>query len=180
MTKIYTKGGDKGQTGLFDGTRVSKAHPLVNAYGTVDELNSHLGLARALHSREDKLGGMLASIQNELLMAGADLASGDPGQAKRINDGQVTQFEAWIDELTAEMAPLANFILPAGHPAAAALHICRTVCRRAERLIVATGGETAIDPVVVRYFNRLADLLFVLARYANHVHGTEEVVWKPA
>lgn len=178
MNKIYTKGGDKGETGLFDGTRVSKAHSLVHAYGTVDELNSHLGLARALHAREDKLGGMLAHIQNELLMAGADLASGNPASAKRIDDQQTERFEAWIDELTAEMLPLANFILPAGHPAAAALHVCRTVCRRAERMIVAAGAETQIDKVIVRYFNRLADLLFVTARYANHVHGVSDVVWR--
>jgi cob(I)alamin adenosyltransferase len=178
VTKIYTKGGDKGQTGLFNGERVSKAHPLVNAYGTVDELNSSIGLARALHGMDDKLGGMLDAIQNELLMAGADLASGAPEAAKRINDAQVERFEKWIDEMTAEMTPLSNFIVPGGHPAAAALHVSRTVGRRAERMIVEAGQGVEIDSVVVRYFNRLADLLFVLARYANHVHGQDDVVWR--
>lgn len=180
MAKIYTKGGDKGQTGLFDGTRVSKAHPLVNAYGTVDELNSQIGMARALHSLEDKLGMMLAVIQNELLMAGSDLASGNPAKARRINDDQIERLESWIDELTGELPPLANFILPAGHPAAAALHVSRTVCRRAERLIVGAAQEAEIDPVVIRYFNRLADFLFVAARYANHVHGVADVIWQEA
>lgn len=204
MTKIYTKGGDKGETGLFDGTRVSKNHPLVNAYGTVDELNSVLGIARAWLQLDQRwlsfsalmmAGGghlpvflsspkeewhilvkMLHTIQLELFSLGADLASGDP-VPKRINDGQVERFEQWIDELTAQMPELKNFILPTGHPVAAALHQCRTVSRRAERMIIAARESCELDAVVVRYVNRLADLFFVLARYANHVYGVADEVW---
>jgi cob(I)alamin adenosyltransferase len=222
MTKIYTKGGDKGQTGLFDGTRVSKNHPLVNAYGTVDELNSVLGIARSWHAllpglqaktQESfnaawfggiigslisdtwppkgwhRLNEMLHTIQVELFQLGADLASGHPEAPKYINDGQVERFERWIDELTNGLPELKNFILPTGHPVAAALHQCRTVSRRAERMIInAREGETGaepgsergavdIDPVVIRYVNRLADLFFVLAREANKIYGIEDEPW---
>jgi len=210
VTKIYTKGGDKGETGLFDGTRVSKNHPLVNAYGTVDELNSVLGIARAWNKESAyrskgadalslslsesiswppkpkvlskeylRLEEMLHTIQVELFELGADLASGDP-VPKRINDGQVERFEQWIDELTAQLPELKNFILPTGHPVAAALHQCRTVSRRAERMIIAARESCELDAVVVRYMNRLADLFFVLARYANFVYGVEDEPWKSA
>jgi len=267
MTKIYTKGGDKGQTGLFSGERVSKNNPLINALGTVDELNSVLGIARSdLHRYEDharhgikanksyieyaerevdirprgingpkmfdserygeaqaglthyreqvagieRLAPMLHNIQLELFELGAELASGQPGQG-RITDDQITRFEQWIDELTAGLPELKNFILPTGHPVAAHLHLARTVSRRAERAIVAawdedsdhggTGvpaggnstegqpvpgtatGEDAhatnrrFDPVVVRYMNRLNDLLFVLAREANRIFSVADEEW---
>ena len=177
MVKIYTKGGDKGQTSLFDGTRVSKASELVSAYGTVDELNTVLGLARAFHTAQDKLGEMLSQLQYDLLNLGATLASGKP-DSPRVGEADILRMEGWIDELTAEMPVLRNFILPTGHPAAAHLHQARTVCRRAERLCVAIAGEGQFDYVVVRFLNRLSDLLFVLARFANHVHGVDDTVWK--
>ncbi|MBN2082712.1 cob(I)yrinic acid a,c-diamide adenosyltransferase [bacterium] len=177
MTKIYTKTGDTGETGLFSGERVSKADPLVDAYGTVDELNSTLGVVRSLHRRDDKLATILRQLQTELLSLGADMGSGEP-VATRTTDKQVEQYEAWIDELTAEMPPLRNFILPAGHPVTAHLHQARTICRRAERLAIRARDYRAVDSVVVRTLNRLADLLFTLARYANHVYGVEDEVWK--
>ncbi|MCC7478474.1 cob(I)yrinic acid a,c-diamide adenosyltransferase [bacterium] len=183
MTKIYTKGGDKGETGLFDGTRVSKNHVLVNAYGTVDELNSVLGIARSWMehlppgSGDSRLADMLHTIQVELFQLGADLASGAPEAPRFIHDGQVERFEQWIDELTAGLPELKNFILPTGHPVAAALHQCRTVSRRAERMIIAARETVEMDVVIVRYMNRLADLFFVLAREANRIYGVEDEPW---
>ena len=175
--KIYTKTGDQGQTGLFGGPRVSKDHARIEAFGTVDELNSTLGVVRSQHVRDDKLAGILRQLQSELLGLGADMGSGEP-VAKRTTDGQVEQYEAWIDELTAELPPLTNFILPAGHPVAAHLHQARTICRRAERLAIRARESRAVDTVVVRLLNRLADLLFTLARYANHVYDVADEVWK--
>jgi cob(I)alamin adenosyltransferase len=179
MTKIYTKGGDKGQTGLFSGERVSKSHPLVNTYGTVDELNAVLGVARSLHQHSDRLSEILAILQRELFDLGADLASGKP-QPERISEVRVERLESYIDELTAGLPELRNFILPTGHPVAAHLHQARTVCRRAERLAVAAQPEASFDLVLIRYLNRLADLLFVLAREANRVYGVEEERWSQA
>lgn len=182
MTKIYTKGGDKGETGLFSGQRVSKNDPLVHAYGTVDELNSVLGIARSLHTQSDRLAQILHHLQNELFELGADMASGKTG-AGRIKDEHIVRLEAWIDELTSGLPPLTNFILPTGHPVAAALHLARTVCRRAERQSVAALESTRgiFDMVIIRYINRLADLIFVLAREANRVYGLEDEKWsKPA
>jgi cob(I)alamin adenosyltransferase len=177
MTKIYTKGGDKGQTGLFSGERIGKDHPLVNAYGTVDELNSVLGLVRSLHGQQDRLEEILHRLQNELFECGADMASGGGAEVRRITDANVERLEGYIDELTAGLPELRNFILPAGHPAAAALHLARTVGRRAERAAVAALEYGRYDMVVVRYLNRLADLLFVLAREANRAHGLEDELW---
>lgn len=176
MVKIYTKTGDKGETGLFSGARVSKSHPLVHAYGTVDELNTMLGQARSLHAVDDRLGAMLRLIQHELFSVGADMAAGKPGPG-RITEAQVSRLEEYIDELTAGLPELRNFILPTGHPVAAALHHARTVCRRAERLAVGVIGEAGFDPVVIRYLNRLADLLFVLAREANRIYEIEDELW---
>lgn len=177
MPKIYTKTGDKGSTGLLSGERVSKADSLVNAYGTVDELNAVLGIARSHHQAADKLGVILATLQNQLLECGADMGSGS-ATATRINDEYVSQFETWIDELQGEMEPLKNFIIPGGHITASHLHHARTICRRAERMAVAAAGQRELDGVIVRYLNRLADLLFVLARYANHVNGVTDVKWQ--
>jgi cob(I)alamin adenosyltransferase len=176
MVKIYTKTGDEGRTGLFSGERVSKDHPLVNTYGTVDELNSVLGITRALHTRDDRLGAILRLLQSELFNLGADLASGDP-QPKRIAERHVARLEEYIDDLTPALPELRAFILPTGHPVAAQLHLARTVCRRAERLAVAAQPDAGFDYVLVRYLNRLADLLFVLAREANRVYAVAEEPW---
>lgn len=177
MVKIYTKTGDQGETGLFSGERVSKADPLVDSYGTVDEMNSVLGVARSLHDRDDKLAKILKSLQIELLDLGADLGSGHL-KAQHTDEQRIAHQEALIDELTAELTPLTGFILPGGHPVAAALHHARTICRRAERLVVRAREDRPIDSTIMRYLNRLSDLLFTLARYANHVHGTSDELWK--
>jgi cob(I)alamin adenosyltransferase len=178
MDKIYTKTGDRGETSLFSGERVGKDNPLVEAYGTVDELNSVIGMARALHTLPDKLAEILAVLQHELLELGAHLAYGKPG-AQRIRAEQVEQLEHWIDELQAGMQPLGGFILPGGHPVAAQLHIARTVCRRAERLVIrAMAGRPYVDELALKYINRLSDLLFILAREANRAHGQADVKWE--
>ena len=177
MTKIYTKTGDKGETGLFSGERVSKADPLVQAYGTVDELNSVLGVALSLHASEDRLAEIITMLQRQLLDLGADMGSGEM-QAQRTSDTRVGELEGIIDELTAQLEPLTRFILPGGHPVAAQLHQARTVCRRAERTAITALTERPLDQVVVRYLNRLADLLFTMARYANHVYDQPDVPWK--
>ncbi len=177
--KIYTKTGDTGQTSLFDGTRVRKDDARVDAYGEVDELNAWLGLSRA--SRLDApLDEALVRIQRDLFALGAQLA--DPGEklAPRVTkaviaDADVERLEQLIDLLEAELPPLRRFILAGGTPAGAALHVARTVCRRAERRMIAL--EPPIDPVLVRYVNRLSDLLFVLARAANHRGGVAETEW---
>lgn len=177
--KIYTRGGDKGKTSLFNGERVSKASPLVEAYGTVDELNSVLGMARSLHEHRDRLAEVMKQLQVELFECSATLAAGKPDNP-RVSDDDVANLEQVIDEMTAAMPALTSFILPAGHPVAAALHHARTVCRRAERLAVTAAEEEPgrFDTVALRYLNRLADLLFVMARYANHVHGEAEENWQ--
>lgn len=177
MVKIYTKTGDRGQTSLFSGERVSKHSNLVNAYGTVDELNSILGVVRSLHKRPDRLAEILYDLQNELFDLGADLASG-MAIAQRISDDQVRRLEEHIDDLTAGLPELTGFILPGGHPVAAHLHQARTVCRRAERLAVASMGQGKLDYVLIRYINRLADLLFVMAREANRVYNGGEDHWR--
>lgn len=176
MVKIYTKTGDEGQTGLFSGERVSKDHPLVNTYGTVDEMNSAIGVARALHNRDDRLGAILCLLQSELFNLGADFASGQP-QPQRIGERHIERLEEYIDDLTVALPKLRAFILPTGHPVAAQLHLARTVCRRAERLAVAAQPLAGFDYVLVRYLNRLADLLFVLAREANRVYHVAEEPW---
>jgi cob(I)alamin adenosyltransferase len=176
--KIYTKGGDKGETSLFDGTRVSKGHPRVDAYGHVDELNATIGLARAA-GIDAPLADKLAQIQRDLFALGAQLA--DP--AERIADrvtkaaiaaADVERLERWIDEADAELPPLRHFVLPGGSGAGAALHLARTVCRRAERQMVLLGG---VDDELLAYINRLSDLLFVLARLANARAGAGEAEW---
>jgi cob(I)alamin adenosyltransferase len=177
MTKIYTKTGDRGETGLFSGERVSKADPLVEAYGTVDELNSVLGIARGLQQPDDRLAQVLRELQTELLHLGADLGSGHM-TAQRISEEQIRHQENLIDELTAQLPALKGFILPGGHPVAGHLHHARTVCRRAERLLVRAQKQRPIDPLLTRYLNRLSDLLFTLARYANQVHHVDEELWQ--
>jgi cob(I)alamin adenosyltransferase len=177
--KIYTRTGDAGETSLFGGTRVSKADSRVDAYGDVDELNAWLGLARAAGLDPD-LDQPLVRIQQDLFALGAQLA--DPGEriAERVvkaslTDGDVGRLESLIDRLEAELPPLRRFILAGGAQAGAALHVARTVCRRAERRMVSL--TPAPDAVLIKYVNRLSDLLFVLARVANHRAGVPEIEW---
>lgn len=180
LTRIYTRGGDAGETSLGDGSRVPKHALRVEAFGTVDEANATIGLAR-LHTDGD-VDGMLARIQNDLFDLGADLcrpeATAASGGSLRIADAQVTRLEAEIDHLNGELAPLNSFILPGGRPAAAYLHLARTVTRRAERLIVDLAGQETVNPAAVRYVNRLSDHLFVLARWVND-KGADDVLWVP-
>ncbi|HEX2905239.1 MAG TPA: cob(I)yrinic acid a,c-diamide adenosyltransferase [Phototrophicaceae bacterium] len=177
--KIYTKTGDDGTTSLFSGGRVLKTHLRVEAYGTVDELNSVLGVARA-HQPSPQTDAWLAQIQRQLFHLGADLAT--PLDAKsewvvRMDADTITWLETRIDEMTAALPPLKNFILPGGSLAAAQLHIARTVCRRAERVAVALAEYEAIGDHVLPYLNRLGDFLFVLARWENQQAGVPEAKW---
>jgi cob(I)alamin adenosyltransferase len=176
--KIYTKGGDQGETSLFDGTRVSKGDPRVDAYGHVDELNAAIGLARSA-GIDPQLADRLAHVQRDLFALGARLA--DPAEriADRVTKASLTaadivRLEDWIDEAEAELPPLRHFLLPGGSPAGAALHLARTVCRRAERHMVVLG---TVDPGLLAYVNRLSDLLFVLARLVNARAGASEAEW---
>jgi cob(I)alamin adenosyltransferase len=183
LNRIYTRTGDAGATRLATGAPVSKADLRVEAYGAVDETNACLGLARVHTAGAGEFDAILARVQNELFDLGADLAQPAkadeaPGSILRILDGQVARLEGEIDALNAELPPLASFVLPGGTPAAAALHLARTVCRRAEREAVrlVEAGEPVSGPAL-RYLNRLSDLLFVAARYAND-RGAAEVFWQ--
>jgi cob(I)alamin adenosyltransferase len=178
--KIYTRTGDDGTTGLLGAGRVPKASPRVEAYGAVDELNAVLGMARALDAGK-LLDAEMGAIQTRLFSLGAELAAeGEKALAglERIADEDVAELERWIDRLDGELPPLANFVLPGGAPLAAQLHVARTVCRRAERRVVALHQQVAVEPRLVRYLNRLADLLFVMARWANHRAGVAETQWR--
>lgn len=178
--KIYTKTGDSGETSLFDNSRVSKADARVDAYGEVDELNACLGAARAA-GLDPELSSAVDVIQRELFAVGARLADPASRIAARVtkaavDDTDVHRLEQLIDRLDTELTPLRRFILPGGSPAGAWLHLARTVCRRAERRVVALGSE-AVDPILVVYLNRLSDLLFVMARAANQRAGVSETEW---
>ena len=177
--KIYTRTGDAGDTSLFDGTRVKKSDARVDAYGEIDELNAWLGLARAAHLDSD-LDSELVHIQRDLFALGAQLADPADKIADRVTkaalDGDdVLRLERLIDRLETELPPLRRFILAGGSPAGAALHVGRTVCRRAERRMVAL--DPGVDPLLLRYVNRLSDLLFVLARVVNHRAAVPETEW---
>lgn len=176
--KIYTKTGDAGQTGLFGGRRVSKADGRVEAYGDVDELNSVLGLARAAGLAPD-VDALLARVQCELFDLGAELgaASAEGGASPRIDDAAALRLEAEIDRFEEELPPLRAFVLPGGALAAAHLHLARTVCRRAERRMVALADREPVRAQALRYVNRLSDLLFVLARVANARASVPDVPW---
>ena len=177
--KIYTKTGDDGTTGLFGGGRISKDAVRLESYGTVDELNSVLGLVRC-HNADKEIDSMLHHIQNDLFNLGADLATPMSVRNKsvvRIQSKETRVLENWIDRMEAGLPALTNFILPGGTPAAAYLHLARSVCRRAERLVVKLSREEKISKAVIVYLNRLSDLLFVLARWANHKGGQEEIKW---
>ncbi len=187
LTRIYTKLGDSGETHLGDMSRVSKTHPRVEAYGTVDELNATLGVALLQPDLPEKVVGWLRRVQNDLLDLGADLSV--PGANPDADGGQVgterprlrvtPEYTEWLeracDEVNATLAPLRSFVIPGGTPASAQLHVCRTVCRRAERRSIAVADEGA-NPEAVRYLNRLSDLLFILARAVNE--GMEPL-WDP-
>jgi len=196
LTRIYTRLGDSGETHLGDMSRVPKTHPRIEAYGTVDELNAHVGLALTLEDMPASYTGWLRRVQNDLFDVGADISAPDDqpddsraarsseagrrarGKRERERLRVVPEQTEWLeqrcDEVNATLAPLKSFVLPGGTPAAAQLHVCRTVCRRAERLAIACGDE--LNPEVVRYLNRLSDLLFILSRGAN---GGEEPLWEP-
>ncbi|HSO42098.1 MAG TPA: cob(I)yrinic acid a,c-diamide adenosyltransferase [Rhodospirillales bacterium] len=180
LTKIYTRGGDKGETSLGDGRRVAKNDLRVAAYGTVDETNSVIGLAR-LHVAGE-VDAMLGRIQNDLFDLGADLCTPEDGRkaegALRIVDAQVERLEREIDAMNADLKPLTSFILPGGSPAAAHLHHARTVARRAERLVCGLAEGEAINAAAIRYINRLSDHLFVLGRVLND-KGAADVLWVP-
>ena len=182
--KIYTKTGDGGETALFDGTRVGKADARVATYGDVDELNAWLGLARSMLAGEDELIEMVIQLQRDLFAVGARLADPSHRIAARVDkatlgDADVERLERWIDMLDALLPPLRRFILAGGSQAGAALHVARTICRRAERSIVAlrAADEGAVEPSVLVYVNRLSDLLFVMARVANLRADTPEIEW---
>jgi cob(I)alamin adenosyltransferase len=180
LSRIYTKTGDQGETALGDGQRVPKDHPRVAAYGTVDELNSILGLLLAQATTVAE-ADLLCSIQNDLFDVGADLCVPmKPGEEKalRLVPEQVSRLEAAIDRLNAGLRPLTSFVLPGGSAAAAWAHLARTVCRRAERDVVTLARAESINPQIVIYLNRLSDLLFVLARVCND-QGGADVLWQP-
>lgn len=185
LTKIYTRTGDAGDTGLVGGKRVSKDSPRIWAYGTVDELNSVIGLARAFNGEKPstagrKIDAVLARIQNELFNLGAELATlpqdMSPGMP-RAEKKHIVALEKLMDELNRDVGPLREFILPGGSKTAAALHQARTICRRAERFCVRLAANEAIGEHVVPYLNRLSDALFVLARWANYKQGVKETFW---
>ncbi|MCP5411816.1 MAG: cob(I)yrinic acid a,c-diamide adenosyltransferase [Alphaproteobacteria bacterium] len=180
LDKIYTRGGDSGETGLGDGMRVSKAGPRIAAMGAVDEANAAIGLARL--ATRGPFDAMLARIQNELFDLGADLCVPESGRksegALRITPQQVTRLEAEIDAMNESLAPLTSFILPGGSALAAHLHMARTIARRAETLIVALAADEAVNPAALHYINRLSDHLFVMARAANN-DGAGDVLWGP-
>lgn len=185
LNRIYTRTGDDGTTGLATGARRPKYDLRVEAYGTVDEANACIGLARLHTGADAELDAMLARIQNDLFDLGADLSTPDDGkplpyEPLRILDAQVARLEGEIDQLNTHLSPLRSFVLPGGSPAAAALHLARTVCRRAERqaTALAARADEPVTPAVVKYLNRLSDFLFVAARYAND-KGAADVLWIP-
>jgi len=181
LTRIYTRGGDAGETSLGDGARVAKHDLRVEAFGTVDEANAAIGLARLSAAAE--ADAMLARIQNDLFDLGADLCTpadegGGPAGALRIVQAQIDRLEREIDQLNAGLAPLDSFVLPGGRPAAAALHLARTIVRRAERAMTELAIGQSVNPLAVKYVNRLSDHLFVLARFVND-GGRADVLWQP-
>jgi cob(I)alamin adenosyltransferase len=180
--KIYSKTGDEGETGLFGGGRVPKDHPRVAAYGDVDELNSVIGVIRSTEPA-GFFDDLLRSIQQDLFSIGGHLATPDPARVSKalekatLSAERVTEFERTIDHAEQELAPLRSFVLPAGVPKAAALHLARTVCRRAERSVVHLSHSSEVPGLFLIYLNRLSDLLFTLARLANCRAGTSDVTW---
>jgi cob(I)alamin adenosyltransferase len=183
LTKIYTRGGDKGETSLGDGSRVKKHDLRVATYGTVDEANAAIGVARLDCAKDGEVDAMLSRIQNDLFDLGADLCTPiapneSEGKALRIVQAQVDRLEREIDAMNRDLAPLTSFVLPGGAPAAATLHVARTIVRRAERDITALAEHEAINPAALMYANRLSDHLFVLSRHINAKHAGD-VLWVP-
>ena len=180
ITKVYTRTGDDGRTGLGGGQRVPKDSPRIEAYGTVDELNSAIGVALAA-GVVDPLAERLRAIQNELFHLGSDLCILEEDKSRmpvpRIEERHVTALERTMDALTEQLAPLENFVLPGGSAAASALHLARTICRRAERRVIALSRAEPVGPQTVVYLNRLSDALFVMARYDNAKRGVPDVLW---
>jgi cob(I)alamin adenosyltransferase len=176
LTRIYTRLGDGGETHLGDMSRVPKTHPRIEAYGTVDELNAQIGLALTVPDLPDDYAAWLRRIQNDLFDVGADISAPEDPERERLRvlPDQTTWLEERCDEVNATLKPLKSFVLPGGTVAAAHVHVCRTVCRRAERLAIACGED--VNAEVVRYLNRLSDLLFILSRGANR---GEEPLWEP-
>ena len=177
--KIYTKTGDTGDTSLFGGKRVPKSTLRIDAYGTVDELNAQLGVIRALKPVAE-VDNLLEIIQNQLFILGADLAvpfDTAPENLKRIQQNEIHSLEETIDRMDAQLEPLKSFILPGGSLTSAQMHVARNICRRAERLVDALGRKEEIGKFPLMYLNRLADLLFVAARYVNKLEGMEETKW---
>jgi len=179
LTKIYTRGGDAGETSLGDGSRTSKLDLRIEAYGTVDELNSALGLVLAA-DLPDEIGDVLTRVQNELFDLGADLSVPLENEGRlRVTQGQVDVLEHECDRFNAVLPELRSFVLPGGSEVAARLHIARTICRRAEREALRASRAHSLNPLVLVYLNRLSDLLFILARAANAADGREEPLWRP-
>ena len=179
LTRIYTRGGDAGETSLGDGSRVSKLDPRIAAFGTTDELNSLIGVVLASDCPAE-LRGPLGRIQNELFDVGADLCVPLEVEGRlRVEQPMVDRLEAQCDAFNDDLPELKSFVLPGGTTAAAGLHVARTVCRRAERETLVAAGAHDVNPLVAVYLNRLSDLLFILARAANALAGTDEPLWKP-
>ena len=182
INRVYTRGGDTGQTSLAGGQRLPKSDPRIEAYGTIDELNSFIGLTResAKELGLDELSAILLRVQHELFNAGSILATlpedVHPKQA-RVTDAEAGQLEIEIDAMNQDLAPLRSFVLPGGCRINAELHVCRTVCRRAERICVSLGDKA--DPAIVKYLNRLSDAFFVWSRWASRKLGMEETLWEP-
>lgn len=181
--KIYSKTGDTGQTSLISGRRVSKADSRIDAYGTVDELNSWIGLVRDQPVNENRRD-LLKEIQDRLFTVGATLATDPDRKTPRkampdIVEGDITLLEQAMDTMDAELPELRAFVLPGGHPSVSYAHLARTVCRRAERLVIGLNEQSSVDPLVIQYLNRLSDYLFVLSRKMTQELGSEEVAWKP-
>jgi cob(I)alamin adenosyltransferase len=179
LTRIYTRLGDGGETHLGDMSRVPKTHPRIEAYGTVDELNAQIGVALAVDGLPERFAPWLTRVQNDLFDVGADISVPHGGDRARLRlaPEQTAWLEQACDEVNATLAPLKSFVLPGGSPVAAQLHVCRTVCRRAERRTVDCGDE--VNRECVRYLNRLSDLLFILARTANVSASRDEPLWRP-
>ena len=186
--KIYTKTGDKGETSLYGGTRVSKAAARVESYGTLDELNAFIGLAKAEIS-DEKVLNQLQKIQFDLFTVGSEaatptdkliLANGKNRLDLMISEEEISELEHWMDDLDGELEPLQFFILPSGGKAAASVHVCRTVCRRAERTMVYLNETEEVRPELIKYLNRLSDYLFILARYISKISGEKEDYWNPS
>jgi cob(I)alamin adenosyltransferase len=180
LTRIYTRGGDKGETSLGDGSRVPKLDCRIGAFGTVDELNAALGVALVEPGLPERLREPLARIQNDLFDVGADLSVPfGIGDRLRVEQRQIEWLEQLCDELNADLPELKSFVLPGGTPAAARLHVARTTCRRAERDALTANEEHGINELVLGYLNRLSDFLFIAARWANADAGRDEPLWKP-